>query len=616
MNKVLESLAEASSPLMVFVPRKEVASDQKFKLNVFEAASGYKLVTNLQSPKSLIENDTLKAVNASTVVSFKELSSDDSVAEMKTSEGDTVYMDIALAFDLADEKIISPITGKAITLTYASDEEETPSEDTTEEDTLDTEGESEDSETESEDDSEDTSEDDEDVSDESETDITDDMNSEDPPEDSEEDTESEEEEPSEDTETPPSDEDVSEYQDDDFDDSNDTEAKCKTTAEDESDKSEEDTTEAPEEDPSLTEENPEGETAAGGPPWYLVNKACVIKSPFGKINLKMGDMWAPVNAKTIILEKLGDDKEISVEKAVIEDLKNKSIRILATKHLLNLTAKSSKRGGRPTKEAASVETASIEVAAIDLIDTEKNIRLAALTQDGTEFAAYCGDNHIGTLRKSNASETASGLFSVPAKLFSAFKPALQNAVKTGELASLDSFGFTPVKYSVKVSDIISKAVEQTKSKLEAETAAKINTSLDRSKRIAVLSSLGLLKGAFDKKLPLVTELSNVLASAGVVDSTTVVRDILSRNAESFTKAVFEQANELAGNSDEYLTGLGDTIKKVQFKVETPVNSTGNLTTVYTKSTGDETASFSGVVSAPNKPTNRFSKVIRGLGSRR
>lgn len=518
-----QSLREASTPLMVFVPNGETAST-KIKLRVFEGANkDYVLVTNLAKPKSIVAGDSLNEIaGVSETIDLKTLSNDTSVAEMVTLEGETVFVDAALAFDLLGTEIAHPVTGKPTILSYASDESEDEEDDF------------------SEDSEEDMSGDAGDISEEEEDDSSDEMASDDEEEDTSED-ESEDE----------SEEDMSEG------DSEDESVEGDDSEEASDDESEEDMSEDESEDESFegdSEEEPVDDTSDEEED---AKKACA-----------------------------GDGEDCEDDSCDEED-----------------------------DSEAPVEDTEVEVSSLDLVDTNKAFRLVASTNSGDEFAVFCGDSHVGTLRRNNANEAAASLYAQSAKLFSAVKPAIIEAANTGDYASLSNMGFTPVTHKFKVKSLLSKYIAREVAGIAKNSKDEIASANDRSKQVVVLASLGLFKGAFSGKLPFITELASTLAAAGVANAETVVRKVLASNAETTTRVIFEQANELAANSDDYLTGLRDSLKKADFTVSaTTPNNTGPVTTVFSRG---ETASVSGVIdhSRTQKPANRFSRLVHGLSNR-
>lgn len=260
---------------------------------------------------------------------------------------------------------------------------------------------------------------------------------------------------------------------------------------------------------------------------------------------------------------------------------------------------------------------AVEVSMLNLVDTNKAPKLVAFNNNGTEFAVFVGDNHIGMLRHNQAAETAAVLFEDSNKLYHTFKDRYLHCAKKGSFGELASLGFTPIEVSTTIKDVALRYIqEELTTKTEAAAVEQANYR-ERSTKLLSLSMVGLAKGVFGKNNALVAEVASALARAQVVNPTGTARVIVAKAAAEYASEVIEQVSELEGKSDAYLNGITDAVSKADFKSTGEETASVPVSTMFGSPTREsETA---GVV-APSRPAatsqNRFAHLVSGLGTRR
>lgn len=511
---VSRALGSTSNPLMLFLPRGETAGKKKFKLLAFSSPlNGYKLLTNLPAAKDMVTADTELELlpTPEQTLSIDEVIEDEDTVEMQSSDGDTVYTDAALAFDLDGQSIISPRTGKKIRLAYASDEEV----DAGLVDEVDT-GEGEEEEV---------------------VDEVDDSALEEPEDDGE-------------TLDEPEEDSTEESEDEVVDDSGEDSG-----------------------DEELVEDD-ESEVASQ-------HRRKALRTAF-KALAKRAIENASLEEEE---ESDGEEEDNFAEDEVMED------------------------------DAPVDDETEVEISAIEFADDSKPLRLVALTDNNDEVAVFLGTSHVGTMVRINASESASTLFKQGSKLLAAFKPAFEAAKKQGAFDTLGSFGYAPVVYDTNLGKVAMRHIQKSIATATKTETAKTTNIVERRKQTTALAMLGLSKGIFDKKLPLITDLATILERAGVADAETVVRKALANSAQALTKAIFEQAEELEVKSDEYLTGLADTVKKADFTSASKATPKLNLVSTQIP-VHREQASVRFNSAQGSKPTTIRPDLFKGFGTRR
>lgn len=258
---------------------------------------------------------------------------------------------------------------------------------------------------------------------------------------------------------------------------------------------------------------------------------------------------------------------------------------------------------------------SVEVSMLDLVDSGKKLRVVSLGNN--ELACFVGELHVGTLKQTEARETASFLYADGNKLFHTFKDQWQRCSKTGKYDELASLGFVPSIVKVSINDLTLRAMARQVSE-EVEKA-----SVDQSsykKRIGSLLSLamvGIAKGVFVRDNPLTKEIATVLKRAGYPAAEAQARRILAKAAPGFAEAVLEQATGLETKSDAYLNGVTETVSKADYKsTEEETSDVGLLSTQFGGEPPveeKEVASFIPHVTKHKKPTG---EKYRGLFSSR
>lgn len=162
MNKITTLLKGSRCPLIIYMNKRETASVESVETNVFQdKTNGFSLVTNVTAPKSIVggTDNPVKIGGISEQIDVASFLASEEISHMVDSEGNHVYMDVELAFDLAGESIHSMLTGNVVTIAYADDADEGESEDDSDEEEIEIDM-SEDSEDDSSDESEDGEEDD------------------------------------------------------------------------------------------------------------------------------------------------------------------------------------------------------------------------------------------------------------------------------------------------------------------------------------------------------------------------------------------------------------------------------------------------------------------------
>lgn len=248
-----------------------------------------------------------------------------------------------------------------------------------------------------------------------------------------------------------------------------------------------------------------------------------------------------------------------------------------------------------------------EVPAMAIADENANLKLVTLTNDNSEIAAFVGEVHVGTLRKSRASETAAPLFSDGSKLVSAFKPVFNLNRNNQSSSELAAYGYAPVTFKVNVGDLFNKRLEKETASVNEQAAAKVRSSVSDMARLIELAFVGINKGMFDCKHDLATELASMLKRNGVKNPEREVRRVLAKSSHGYIKAGVEKATELSSKSDDYIRGIAETISKSEF-----VGSTDELVEVaYVPPVSTlEVAEFVGNRTPTKKPANKYAKLFR------
>lgn len=132
MNKITTLLKGSRCPLIIYMNKRETASVESVETNVFQdKTNGFSLVTNVAAPKSIVggTDSPVKIGGISEQIDVASFLASEEISHMVDSEGNHVYMDVELAFDLAGESIHSMLTGNVVTIAYADDADEGESED-------------------------------------------------------------------------------------------------------------------------------------------------------------------------------------------------------------------------------------------------------------------------------------------------------------------------------------------------------------------------------------------------------------------------------------------------------------------------------------------------------
>lgn len=272
----------------------------------------------------------------------------------------------------------------------------------------------------------------------------------------------------------------------------------------------------------------------------------------------------------------------------------------------------------PVKE--SVEQASEEVEVVNdavvqeipamaIADEDANLKLVTLTNDNSEVAAFVGDTHVGTLRRTRASEKAAPLFEDGSKLVAAFKPVFNMNRSNQSSSELAAYGYTPVTFKVKVGELFNKRLEKETASINNEAAEKVKSSINDMARLIELSFVGINKGLFECDNELANELASLLSRNGVKNAQREVRRALAKHSHGYIKAGVEKAKELSSKSEDYIQGIAETVSKSEFVGSIDEDRTETATYVPPVSTV-ETAEFIGKSDTKKPAVNKYSRLFR------
>lgn len=273
------------------------------------------------------------------------------------------------------------------------------------------------------------------------------------------------------------------------------------------------------------------------------------------------------------------------------------------------------------EDVNEVKDSEVEVSLLDMADDTKAIRLIPLAQDNSEIAVFVGGLPVGSLAQTKAVESAAFLYDEPKKLFHTFKDQFKHAAKNGSFGELAKLGFEPYVGKTTVSALVEKYIAQETASVRAEIATERTGGTERHKRIVKLSMVGILKGLHEKGMnPLVKEVSSLLRQAGHQSPELAARRAMHKASGEFAKVVFERADALEKESDDYLNGITDTVAQAEFKAgegESTEGDVGSKVTTLYGGEKQETASEGFHSSFAPKKTegNKFSGVVAGIGQR-
>lgn len=277
----------------------------------------------------------------------------------------------------------------------------------------------------------------------------------------------------------------------------------------------------------------------------------------------------------------------------------------------------------PANPEVVAEQTVQEVNAASLVDGG-NLKLVALASDHSEIAVFKGDTHVGTLKRSRASEVAAPLFDDGVKLASAFKPVFAANLDKQESGELAAYGYKPVVFKVNTSVLFDKRLEKEVATVKADADNTVKTRTDSMASLLELAFVGINKGVFEApESTLASEIAKVLKRNGVKGAEREARRILAETAHNYVQAGVAKAKELAGQSTDYVRGVTDMVAKAEFTVSNEETPAGEVATVISTSllprtpapaaevASDETVGFQ----RPAQTGNRYTGLIKNLGRR-
>lgn len=268
--------------------------------------------------------------------------------------------------------------------------------------------------------------------------------------------------------------------------------------------------------------------------------------------------------------------------------------------------------------AVVAEVVEHEVMAASLADENAAVKLITMTGDNSEIAVFVGATHVGTLRRTMASEKAAPLFDNGQKLVAAFKPvfnANRGNQKSGELAN---YGFSPVSFKIDVAKTFETKLADETAKVQAKADAEVATKIGNMTTLIELAFVGINKGMFEGKNDLAGEIASLLGRNGVANPEKEARRILAKHSHNYVRSGVEKAKELSNHSPEYLRGITETISKSEFSVSDATSSeVASISTAMIPAPRvREVAHEDFVGKTPRKPEgNRFASIIGSIRSR-
>lgn len=250
-----------------------------------------------------------------------------------------------------------------------------------------------------------------------------------------------------------------------------------------------------------------------------------------------------------------------------------------------------------------------EVPAMAIADEDANLKLVTLTNDNSEVAAFVGDTHVGTLRRTRASEKAAPLFEDGSKLVAAFKPVFNMNRSNQNSSELAAYGYSPVTFKVNVGELFNKRIEKETASINTEAAEKVKSSINDMARLIELSFVGINKGLFECDNELANELASLLSRNGVKNAQREVRRALAKHSHGYIKAGVEKAKELSSKSEDYIRGITETVSKSEFIGSIEEDRTETAAYVPPVSTV-ETAEFIGKSDTKKPAVNKYSRLFR------
>jgi len=202
--------------------------------------------------------------------------------------------------------------------------------------------------------------------------------------------------------------------------------------------------------------------------------------------------------------------------------------------------------------------------AASMADETSPVKLVTLSPDNSEIAVFMGDSHVGTLRRSQASEKVSSLFADGPRLAAAFKPVFKANMKSQSSGELAAYGYKPVVFEVQVGELFKRRVETEVASVKAKATDEYSTKLKNVGSLLELAFTGINKGVFAGNADLLNSIETALHRGGVKDAKSQARRILSTHAHNYANAVVEKALELSEKSQDYIDGITETISKATF----------------------------------------------------
>lgn len=260
-----------------------------------------------------------------------------------------------------------------------------------------------------------------------------------------------------------------------------------------------------------------------------------------------------------------------------------------------------------------------ELHAADMADENASVKLVTLTNDNSEIAVFVGATHVGTMRRTMASETAAPLFENGQRLVAAFKPVFNSNRNNQTSSELAAYGYKPVTFKVHTGQLFEKRLEKEVAKVKTDSEAEVAARINNMSELMELAFVGINKGFFDGKNDLAGEIASLLERNGIANPEREARQLLARHSHNYIKSGVEKAKELSSQSPDYLRGITETIAKSDFLgIDTKAKeaasvSTSMLNPGQTRSREVASDFIGDTKRIPNK--NRFADVVSGLGRR-
>lgn len=269
----------------------------------------------------------------------------------------------------------------------------------------------------------------------------------------------------------------------------------------------------------------------------------------------------------------------------------------------------------------TVEKASQTVYVAEMANFDRGVKIVDMSNDMSEVAVMVGGVHVGTIKRSEAAETATSLFTSGKALFQSFRPTLMKHKDDMENKELAAFGFSPAKFEVEFGELFNRRLQKEVAAAEAaakETARKEIGNLHDTIALAVV---GINRGVFQKDNDLASEIAKTLKVAGVRRADVVARNILATKSDSYFKAVLEQAKELASKSQDYREGVAKAIANAKYTTDESEEESKEIATAFIPSTpAKREAEISGFVGEQPKKMeqsgNKYANLVGSLGRNR